>query len=165
MLILSGPAASGKSTIAFELWKLLPYEPAHIDLDALKHSIFVAKYSERHLDLTRKNGVALLKNYLGGGHGVIVSKAFCRYRYVRPFIMAAERQGAFVYYFKLAASLEELLRRNKIRQHYIPEWKVEAIYREAEVFKHPQGIEIDTEKLSVSEIAEHIRQTVLRRST
>ncbi len=164
VVILSGPAASGKSTIAFELWKLLPHEPAHIDLDVLKHFVFAAGYSEHHLNLARENGVALLKNYLGDGHGVIISKAFCRYRYVRPFIVAAKKQKVYVYYVKLTASLEELLRRNKTKQHYIPEWKVEAIYREAEAFKHPQGIEIDTEKMPVSEIVEHIRQIVLRRS-
>src|SRR3989344_5176772 len=124
VLLISGPAASGKSTIADELWKLLPREPAHIDLDALKHAIFVSKYCDRHYNLTRKNGVALLNNYLKAGHTVIVSKAFCRYQYVRPFIVAARKRKVPVFYFKLTASLAELFRRNMTRQHYIPEWKV-----------------------------------------
>lgn len=160
LVILSGPAASGKSTIAFELWKLLPHEPAHIDLDALKHAVFVSEYNDRHLDLARRNGIALLGNYLKAGHGVIVSKAFCKYRYVQPFIAAARKRRVPFFYFKLTASLEELLRRNKTRQHYIPEWKVEAIFREAEAFRHRQGVEIDTEKLSVAEIVEYIRSVI-----
>ena len=138
----------------------MPREPAHIDLDALKHAIFVSKYCDRHYNLTRKNGVALLNNYLKAGHTVIVSKAFCRYQYVRPFIVAARKRKVPVFYFKLTASLAELFRRNMTRQHYIPEWKVEAIYRETHAFAHSQGIEINTEKLTVMESVENIRRLV-----
>lgn len=160
VLILSGPAGSGKSTIADVLRKVLPTEPAYISLDDLKHMIFVATSTAHYLDLAARNALPLMKNFLEAGHSVIIDKAFGRYAFVKPFIDEARKRKISVHYIKFTASLEELLRRNRIRQHYIPEWRVEEIYRFHQRYDHPQGIEINTGKYLVNEIVRLIRKKV-----
>lgn len=163
VIIISGPAASGKTTIATELWKILPNEPANICLDILKHFIFVAESKDHYLDLASKNALLLMRNFLRHGHSAIVDKAFGSYKYIIPFVREARRLKVKVHYIKLKASLEELLRRNRNRPHYIPEWRVEAIYRFHQEHAHPQGIEIDTEEKSIHEVVSFVQRLAIRR--
>ena len=160
VLILSGPAGSGKSTVADILRKVLPTEPAYISLDDLKHMIFVATSTDHYLDLAARNALPIMKNFLDAGHAVIIDKAFGKYAYVKPFINEARRRKVPVHYAKFTASLEELLRRNRTRQHYIPEWRVEEMHRFHKMHSHPLGIEIDTEKDSVNEIVRLLKNKI-----
>ncbi len=160
ILIISGPAASGKSTVAKALWNLLPNAPAYICLDSLKHMVKNASSTDHYLDLASQNALALMKNFLNAGHSVIISKAFCKYSYVKPFVKEGAKRQINVYYFKLVATLAELLKRNITREHYILEDRLREIYDFHKKHQHSQGIELDTEYFSVSQIVEFIKITI-----
>jgi len=175
ILVLSGPAGSGKSTVAVQLWKSLLDRPAYIDLDALKNFIWSAPSTDHHLDLASLNALCLTQNYLRAGHSVILDKAFGHYPFVQPFLAEAAAQGATAHYFKLTASLPVLVARNARRREYTadellenarwrrycaPDENVERIYRFFEEHAHPQGVELDTEQLSLNEVVAIVREAV-----
>lgn len=162
LLILSGPAASGKSTIAEMLWRTLPDRPAYLSLDALKHLIYDTPSTDYFLELASRNGLSLVRNFLDQGHSVIIDKAFGKYDYVEPFLKEGRERNIPIHYFKLQASLDELLRRNKVRTHCLPDEKVAAIYHFHKQYDHPQGTVIDVEAHSVSDAVRHITETLLR---
>ncbi|MBN2181724.1 MAG: AAA family ATPase [Sedimentisphaerales bacterium] len=177
ILILSGPAASGKSSVATSLWKELPDRPAYIDVDSLKNMIWQAPSNDHNLDLASKNALSLVRNFLADHHSVILDKAFGRYSFVMPFIQEAKRWNCVVHYFKLTAPLDVLIHRNRERHHYTSEilmqqarWRpfrapddnVIRIYDFFTHNNHPEGIEIDTTGITLSKLIEKIRSIVMK---
>jgi len=177
VLVLSGPAGSGKSSVAVALWKSLPDRPAYIDLDALKNMIWCDSSDEHILDLASRNALGMLRNYVAAGHSVILDKAFGRYAFVEPFVRAGHDCGLPVHYFKLRAPLEVLIARNQQRWNYSAEelaqqarWRrfaapddnVRRIYQFFQDNLHPQGVELDTESVSLDETVTVIREWILR---
>jgi len=173
VLLLSGPPATGKTTIAIELWRSLPGRPAHICLDNLKDVFRPPNSSRDDLDLAARNGLTIMRNILALGYSVIVTKAFGRYKYVAPFLQEADRHEARVVYIKLTAGLQTLLRRNEQRREYgigelIREhrWRpyratdaqIEEQYRYSFANRHEAGIEVDTGDRSVRESVAIVRQ-------
>lgn len=165
-LVLSGPSASGKSTVSRELWGLLPQRPALIVLDDLKHLFHEDASTDYYLDLAAENGLLLTRNILCRGHSVIVEKAFGSYEFVEPFIRCSISFEVPVYYFKLCASLEMLLERNRGRERKLSEEKVVRNFEFYRAHEHSQGITIDTEKFTPEEVVAFIRDAILgRRAT
>lgn len=160
ILILSGPSASGKSTLADALWKTLPGYPAHLCLDTLKHMVFRATSTDHYLDLASLNALSLAKNFLDAGHSVIVNKAFGKYAFVEPFIKEGSRRCIPVYYFKLTAPLKVLLQRNRSRSHRLPEWSVKTIYLFHQAHAHHQGTQINTAYKTVPTTVSYIRRAM-----
>jgi predicted kinase len=172
VLILSGPAGSGKSTVATILWKELPDRPAYLDLDAFKNFIWQAPSDGHHLGLALRNALAVMRTCLDSGRSVIIDKAFGRYSYVEPFIAEATSRKVPVHYFKLTAPLNVLVERNRMRRAYssdelmnqarwrqftAPDESIEQVYRFCQDNAHPQGIEIDTARWSLSEVLDIVR--------
>ncbi|MDP3986601.1 MAG: AAA family ATPase [Nanoarchaeota archaeon] len=170
-LILSGPSGSGKSTTAKKLWQSLEGNPAYLSLDSIKHFIQGARSSDYFLDLARENALLLTRNYLQAGHPVIVDKAFGSYDYVRPFVTLTKEMELKSHYFKLIAPLNVLIQRVEDRRDLPLEEKVRRgewplpignretavkIYEFFEKNKHPEGVEIDTEKNSPDQVMEII---------
>lgn len=177
VLILSGPAGSGKSSVGTELWKKMSDRPALVCLDFLKNMIYQAESSDSLLDLAAKNALSLTHNFLDANRSVILIKAFGAYRFVRPFITVAENRQLPVYYIKLIAPLHVLVSRNAARRCYstdklieemrwrkytAPDERIEAIYRFCQTNEHPEGIEIDTERHSLSEVVDKIYRMIVR---
>ena len=172
-LIISGPSGSGKSTIAKRLWSTLDGNPAHLNLDSIKHLLHGAESNDYFLDLARINALSLTENYLRKGHPVIVDKAFGYYGYVEPFIDLAKRIGVPSYYFRLIAPLNVLIERVENRRNSSLREKIEfgewplpsgneetatRIYKFFEKHHHSEGIEIDSARNSVEEIVERIKE-------
>ncbi|MBU2616615.1 MAG: ATP-binding protein [Nanoarchaeota archaeon] len=166
-LILSGPSGSGKSTTAKKLWQTIDGNPAYLSLDSIKHIIRGARSNDYFLDLARESALLLTENYLRLGHPTIVDKAFGSYRYVKPFVDLAKRLSLKSYYFKLNAPLNTLVERVEDRRKLSLEEKIQRgewplpvgnidtatrIYEFFEKNKHPEGIEIDTEKNSPDQV-------------
>lgn len=176
VLILSGPAGSGKSTVATTLWKELPDSPAYIDLDGLKNMMWQSPSDDHHLDLASRNALSLLHNFLESSHSVILDKAFGRYSFVLPFIEEASRWRCPAHYFKLTAPLDVLIQRNMERWRYSPDvlmqqarWRpfcapdenVVRIFRFCAENCHLEGTEIDTSQMSLQAVSDRIRKAVL----
>lgn len=175
VLILSGPAGSGKSSVGMELWKKMSDRPALICLDFLKNIIYQAESSDTFLDLATKNALSLTQNFLDANRSVILIKAFGAYRFVHPFIAEAENRQLPVYYIKLIAPLHILISRNATRRCYsaeklieemrwrkytAPDERIEAIYRFCQTNAHSEGIEINTERFSLSEVVDKIYRMI-----
>lgn len=176
ILIISGPAGSGKTSTAIELWKTLPVQPAYICLDHLKDMILPSNSTDQFLDLASKNALSLAQNFLNEQHSVILVKAFGKYEFVEPFIVEGEKRDISSFYFKLTAPLNTLLVRNRKRRSYTldqlvkemrwrtysaPDERIKAIYEFHRANAHPEGIEIDTTHRSLQEVVTYIRTEVL----
>jgi tRNA uridine 5-carbamoylmethylation protein Kti12 len=168
VIILSGPPAVGKSTVAQRLCCEFPLRVANIDLDRVKQFVQNAPSSDFFLDLASEVGQSMLPCYFKAQISVVVHKAFCSFQFVKPFIEICERSGVNYAYFKLTASLEELLVRNRARPHPSQEEDVRRIYDLDRRCSHPQGITIDTMRTGVDgelgQIVEHI-QGIISSST
>lgn len=163
LIVISGPAGSGKSTISRRLWAMLPNRPAYISLDALKDLLYDAKSTNYDLGLAKQNGLLLVANFLDRGHTVIVEKAFGKHEYVKPFLQMGIKKAVPTYYFKLYAPLEQLRQRNKIRERRIPKKRLDKIFEFHQEHEDSEGIAINTGEQSLSETLIFIRDTVLER--
>jgi predicted kinase len=174
-LIISGPAGSGKTTIASKMWRTFEDNPAYICLDTLKHLVGNAISTDHYLDLARENGISMTKNFLKYGHNAIIEKAFGNYDFVEPFINIAKEFNVPSHYFKLDASLETLLKRNRCRkklsaeelirrgewlEYSSPDEKIIQIYDFFKKHEHSEGIEINSESNSVDDIIKIIRKHI-----
>ena len=175
MIILSGPGASGKTTVAMRLWETLPGQPAYICLDNLKDFQRPPNATDAHLDLASMNARSVAGNFLEAGHNVVLAKAFGRYEFVAPFVELGESFGVRVVYVKLTAPLELLIERNRRRREYserelaaqmryrrytASDDRIRELYQFCLAHRHPQGVEYDTSLLSEDEVAAIVMQTV-----
>lgn len=143
-VILSGPPAAGKNTVARKLCSAHPSTMAEIDLDRIKFCVEGAPSTDFFLDLASAIGQSMMRLYLNAQLSVVVHKAFCSYQFVKPFIEIANELGVSYAYFKLEAPLEELLKRNRARGYQSSEEDLKRIYQFSKSSVHPEGIVIDT---------------------
>ena len=130
VVIINGPAGSGKTTIAKELWQRLP-RTALICLDDIKWAI--SDCGDQDLDTASAVGQAMVKKYLEAGLNVIIEKAFLKAEYVKPFVDIAEQSKATVYQFCIEAPLPVLIERTRKRyskRKKMPISKVQRIHRD-----------------------------------
>lgn len=176
ILVLSGPAGSGKSTVATILWRELPDRPAYLDVDGLKNLIWEAPSDDAHLDLASRNALSLACNFLDCNRSVIIDKAFGCYSFVAPFVEEGNRRKLPVFYFKFTAPLDVLIQRNRDRRRYTPEellqqarWRrfcapdenVVRIFRFCQEHRHKQGTEIDTSQVALPTVVETVRRRII----
>ena len=170
-IILSGPSGSGKSSIAKHLWRMLPNNPAYLNLDSIKHLPYGAESTDHFLDLARINALDLTRNFLESNHSVIVDKAFGSYRFVKPFIDLSNSLCIQPFYFKLYAPINELISRVESRRNYSDQMKLEsgewplptgnrstaeAIYKFFMENEHSEGIQINTSEKGIEEVVREV---------
>lgn len=144
LLVISGPAGIGKTTLAEAVRLKFENRPVMICLDNLAFDPPRDDLPRNIiLDRARDRGLELLSDYLNRAESVIIEKAFCRYEYVYPFLKEAKKRGVPYLYVKLSAPLETVLQRNESREKKLRTEKVERIYKEAQEFRHDEGLEID----------------------
>jgi tRNA uridine 5-carbamoylmethylation protein Kti12 len=160
VVILSGPAAVGKNTIARLVCRHFPHTLANIDLDKVKSFVESDPRTDFFLDIAAEVGASMTRIYLRCGLGVFIYNAFCSYDFVRPLVAIAEEMKAPCWYFKLTAPLDELLKRNHERTVPSEESDVRRIYDFDQACTHPDGIEIDTTQSGADEAARLILRTI-----
>jgi tRNA uridine 5-carbamoylmethylation protein Kti12 len=160
VIILSGPPAVGKNTIAFKICQYIPTKVAEINLDKIKFFVHKTPSTDEFLDLASEIGQSMMRIYLSKKLDIVIHKAFCSYQFVRPFINIADEMGAKCAYFKLTAPLDELLKRNHKRTRPTEENELKRIYDLNEACEHSQGTSIDTMKYNVDEAAEIVLERI-----
>lgn len=161
LIVLSGPPAVGKNTIADEVGVQFPNSLAVIDLDQVKRFIASDPRTDFFLDLAREVGCLITQKYLEASLSVLIHNSFCRYDFVRPFLAIAVELRVPAWYFKLTAPLDELLRRNQSRVRYCNPDDVRRIYEIDRRCTHEIGISIDTTVHDANAAAAIIRRAVL----
>lgn len=144
LVVLSGPPAVGKNTVARKLSRHFPATVATVCLDDLKRFVESDPRTDRFLDLAAKVALSMTRLYLADGLSVIVHNAFCKYAFVRPFLAIADEMHIQSWYFKLTAPLKELVRRNQARTRPCAEADLRRIHALDQQHAHPAGIVIDT---------------------
>lgn len=164
VVVLSGPAAAGKNAIAEKVCQLSPSAVANVDLDTVKEFVFGAPKTDAFLDLASEIGRAMLRAYVASGISVVVHKAFCEYRFAKPFIELAGNMGVTCGYFKLTAPLEVLLERNARRGYRSTQDEIRRIYASDQANAHDVGTSIDTSLVGIDEAAAFIWRCMEARS-
>ena len=163
MIIINGPPGAGKSTISLNIWKMVP-RTAIISLDEIKWLISDYKSDNFDLSLANKIGNAMAKEYLNKKINVIVEKAFCEYKYIKPFVNLAKKFKSKVLIYNLEAPLNIIRKRAKQRpitnlKHNKPPLKLSKIIRLYKYYikdKFPVTRTFDTAEQSQKKIINQI---------
>src|SRR5688572_16333198 len=122
ILILSGPPAAGKSTVARALADRYD-RVAHIDVDTLRHFITPTGYVapgrpgfERQQALATRNACSLACNFIAERFAVIIDDVVIERDHLREYIEGLRSAGAPVHFVRLLPRLEVCLARNAGRE-------------------------------------------------
>lgn len=167
MIIINGPACSGKTVVSKTLWERLK-KTALINLDDIKWLISDCKTDDFHLDLAREIGASMAEQYLKNKVNVIIEKAFCHIKFVQPFITISKKYDAKHYLFNIEAPLDVIIQRCKQRPPNHRSHKITALYA-GEIHESyqenlfPVNKTFDSSKISINEIVREILQQVEER--
>lgn len=161
-VIIRGPAASGKSTIAKRLAREL--NAYYIDFDSV--------LSKHNLDAIEDDGISTenfikgnnlilekIKERLGKGQIVIIDACFYRKRHIEHLI---ENLPFKYFIFSLKTSLKECIRRNESRRGNMAEKDIQSVFNL--VSKLGIGTPIETEGKTVKSIIEEIKNHISQRN-
>jgi predicted kinase len=160
VLILRGPAASGKTTLGEKL-RNFDKKIAWLSIDVIK-PIFT-HYEYKSLDETNKMAVVLLEHLLNQGYSVVVDGIFIHPEHLQSLKEVAEKKDIPVVIYQLTCTLETLIKRHKDRGLLEGQTEEEAkiavksLY-DKNVNRPIEGAsELNTEKLSLEECLEIIQ--------
>jgi tRNA uridine 5-carbamoylmethylation protein Kti12 len=155
ILILTGPPASGKSTVARALAERYD-RVAHIEVDTLRHFVTPPGYVppgrpgfERQQALATRNAACLARNFLDERFAVIIDDVVVDEADVTAYLDAL-KPGAFsVHFVRLLPRLDVCLKRNQEREEgrMLPE-RVEKVWRDFATAEVKAGSAIDSSDLS-----------------
>jgi chloramphenicol 3-O-phosphotransferase len=162
-LILTGPPASGKSSVARALADRYD-RVAHIEVDTLRHFVTPTGYAapgrpgfERQKALATRNACALVLNFLNERFAVIIDDVVITEADLDAYVEALQPSGFPVHAVRLLPRLEVCLERNRARPEgrMLPE-RIEKVWREFEA-AGPIGVTIDSSDLSVNATADRLQ--------
>ena len=157
-IIIRGPAASGKTTIARQLTKEL--KAHYIDFDAVLAMYNLDKIDEDGIstqNFIKGNELILddVKQKLESNRFVIIDACFYRKRHLHHVIKNIPYKHII---FSLKTPLKECLLRNKSRKGEMQPKDIKAVYKL--VSKLDVGIPIQTKRKTVREVLEEIKKQV-----
>lgn len=124
LTLVAGLPGSGKSTLAREIAKGNPGKTVIVERDGIRYEIMGLEQGKYDFNHETENEVTdkqqeLVRMYLKNGLDVIVSDTNLKEKYLKNFMRVAEEVEASVRFEDLRTlSLEEALRRNKLRESH-----------------------------------------------
>ena len=168
LVILRGPAASGKTTICE---KVRSYDRKIAWLSVDKFKAIFSDFEDRTLDDANKATIAELKYLLNEGFSVILDGIFKNTDYVYLAIEIAMGKNIPVVVYELKCSLKSLKERDKsrpgVKQGYrkpLGDEVIESLFNKIENNPINGAIELDTEHQSIDKCIEIIN-TVFNKSS
>lgn len=165
VLILTGPPASGKSTVAQALAERYD-RVAHIDVDVLRHFITPTGYVapgrsgfERQQALSTRNACNLACNFIEERFAVIIDDVVIDKAHLSRYLEGLAPAGVPVHYVRLLPSLDVCLARNLARDveaRMRPE-RIATVWTHFEAAADIGGGTIDSSKLTPYETADKLQ--------
>jgi tRNA uridine 5-carbamoylmethylation protein Kti12 len=164
VLILTGPPASGKSSVARALAERYD-RVAHVDVDTLRHFVTPTGYAKagqperaRQLRLGVRNACDLARNFLEERFAVIVDDVVVSKDDLDAYVEGLKETDIQIHFVRLLPSLDVCLARNAAREEgkMSPE-RVEAVWHEFDAAGELGGATIDSSALSVYGTADRLQ--------
>ena len=164
VIILRGAPSSGKSTIAYLLSKNLP-NTYKFGIDSMVQTIISPGKVDMNewlkaRPLDHELSEIIVKYLLDKGNNLAIEEIFLEAKEIDKFVKIAHKIGARVFVFELKVSLEEALRREKIRPYAEEGKPVKEAIELLDKNPYKNAIKIDTSKLTKAEILEFILQKI-----
>ncbi len=115
LLMIGGPSATGKSTVAQAVWSNFEHRSSLIDLDAIRRRSSPGQATPSSLQLAHEEGLRLARAFLHQGHSVIVERIFERSDLIEDFRSVAQECGARPLHVLLFADESTRLERHRKR--------------------------------------------------
>lgn len=163
-LILKGPSAVGKSTLAARLFRhwYPEMKVAQIHGGYLQSMISKNKLNEEELDLKYVLMSHLVIDLGAHHYNIIIQDIFRRHKDLAKVVQCAQSNNYSVHVINLMAPLSVLEQRNRHREPL--DYKTEEVlienYEEAISVRHLGEITIDTSQISITEAMERITQII-----
>jgi chloramphenicol 3-O-phosphotransferase len=164
VLILSGPPAAGKSSVARAMAERYD-RVAHVEVDVLRHFVTPTGYIapgrpgfERQAELATRNACCLARNFLAERFAVILDDVLTSPEELDLYVRELEPAGFPVHHVRLLPSLEATLARNQEREagRVAPE-RVRKVWSDFTAVEGFPGVTLDSSDLSVYETADHLQ--------
>jgi gluconate kinase len=164
VLILTGPPASGKSSVAEALAERYD-RVAHVEVDTLRHFITPTGYIapgrpgfERQQALAVRNACALAANFIAERIAVIIDDVIVSGSDLAMYLDGLRAAAAPVHVVHLMPRLEVCLERNRTRREgrMNPE-RIETVYREMAAVAEPRGVTIDNSEMTAHQTADRLQ--------
>ena len=164
VLILTGPPAAGKSSVAQALAERYD-RVAHVEVDVLRHFITPTGYIppgragfERQQALAIRNACALARNYLEERFAVIIDDVVVTATDLSLYLNGLKDTGSPVHVVRLLPQLDVCLERNgKRREGRMSPDRVAAVHRQMSEARDLLGVTIDNSDMSAHETADRLQ--------
>ena len=165
MIIISGPPASGKSTVARMMADGSPHERV-VNLHTDDFYDFISKgyiepwkpESDRQNTVASRAMAACAESFASGGYEVIVDGVVGPW-HLGPWLEVAKR-GAVVYYMVLRPSLEMTIRRNANREKTLDAGMIEQMWTAFSDLGSYESHVLDTTEQSPAETVAMVRRAI-----
>ena len=164
VLILTGPPAAGKSSVAEALAERYD-RVAHVEVDTLRHFVTPTGYVppgrpgfERQQSLAIRNACALTRNFVEERFAVIIDDVVVTRVELSLYLDALKPAGAPVHVVRLLPRLEVCLERNAGRREgrMNPE-RIETVYREMVAVNDLPGVTVDNSEMTAHQSADRLQ--------
>ncbi len=170
IIVIDGPIASGKTTVAKLLHAKLK-RTAHVSLDRIKHLISDYKPTDKDKTLATQIAAGMIKEYLKHGISVIVENAFIQSKYVERFVKLENRKrgknAVAVFVYQIEVPLHIGIKRAKKREQKTNPLKKISITRikrnhtRYKIYRYTKPTRVfQSDKLSAKQIAREILRKV-----
>ena len=164
ILILTGPPAAGKSSVATALADRYD-RVAHIPVDGLRHFITPTGYRapgkpgfERQQALAIRNACALARNFMAEHFAVIIDDIVPGHEQLDLYLEELKESGAPIHYVRLLPSHDVCRERNQARHaDRVPAERLDLLYGEFEAAKDMPGSVIDSSSMSIEATADRLQ--------